>query len=234
MERTIKQLLNESGYEEKNEGISFFEKEDKSFFFIVNISETAFASLKNKDLIKENEQYKAVMDGFKAIVNNGDRITIEKNSSLIVLVNCTSINSISGFQQQILLFEEDPYFFKKYVVLYTDESISALIETPLIPALIVKVNSTQTFNLFASGGYQDQIAEYIVIMQLFIKLPFLNLDHGIETFTSLRQKIVSALDTDESLHSSILSRSEEFSQVDFSKPEDEAKINDLLSILPHD
>ena len=234
MEGIIKQLLSECAYVEKTEGITFYSKEDKSFFFIVNISEEAFTSLKSKDLIKENQQYKVVMDGFKGIINSGDQITIEKNSSLVVLVKCSSIEAIGNLQQQILLFEEDQYFFKKYVILYTDASISGLTNTPLIPELRTKIKDNTTFSRFAKEGYKSEIAEYLTVMQLFIKLPFLNLDHGTEGFTSLNQKITSILDTEASLYASLLSHSEELGQVDFSKSEDEAKINELLSILPHD
>ncbi len=234
MEGIIKKLLSECAYVEKIEGITFYSKDDKSFFFIVNISEEDFAPMKNKDLIKANQEYKALMDGFKGIINSGNQITIEKNSSLIVLVKCSSIEAIGDLQQQILLFEEDQYFFKKYVILYTNDSIGALTTTPLVPELRIKINDKTSFSRFAREGYKSEIAEYLVVMQLFIKLPFLNLDHGTEGFTSLNQKITSALDTEVALYTSLLSHSEELYQVDFSNPEDESKINQLLSILPHD
>ncbi|TCK82909.1 ABC-three component system middle component 1 [Albibacterium bauzanense] len=234
MEIIIKKLLNESSYIEKTGAIPFYSKEDKSFFFIINIAETDFITLNSKELIKENSQYKAAMDGFKTIVNSGDQITIEKNSSLIVLVNCSNIDAIGDLQQQILLIEEDQYFFKKYVILYTEASISGLTATPLIPELRTKVKDNTTFNVFARKGYQSDIAEYLVIMQLFIKLPFLNLVYNKERFTSLSQKLTSILSAEASLYASLVSHSEELAQVDFSKPEDEAKINELLSILSHD
>lgn len=234
MERIIKQLLRECAYVEKTQGITFYSKEDTSFFFTVNISEEALIPLKSKDLIRENQQYKEVMDGFKSIINSGDQITIEKNSSLIVLVKCSSIEAIGNLQQQILLFEEDQYFFKKYVILYTDASISGLTATPLIPNLRTKINDNTTFSRFAREGYQSEIAEYLAVMQLFIKLPFLNLNHGTEGFTSLNQKIASVLNADASLYESLLSHSGELGQIDFSRPEDEAQINELLSIFLHD
>lgn len=234
MERIIKQILSECAYVENTEEITFYSKEDKSFFFIINISDEDFTLLKNKDFIKENQQYKTVMDGFKTIINNGEQITIEKNSSLIVLVKCSSIEAIEDLQQQILLFEEDQYFFKKYVILYTDASISGLNTTPLVPELRIKINDKTKFNRFATEGYKSEIAEYLVVMQLFIKLPFLNLDHGTEGFTSLNQKITLVLDTEEAFYTLLLSQSEELGQLDFSKSEDEAKINQLLNIIPHD
>lgn len=234
MEELVKKLLSECAYNEKTEGITFYSKDDKSFFFIINFSEEEFTPLKNNNLIKENQQYKAVMNGLKEIINSGGQITIEKNSSLIVLVKCSSIEAIEDLQNQILLFEEDQYFFKKYVILYTDASVSGLNANPLVPELRMKINDKTNFNRFAREGFKSEIAEYLVVMQLFIKLPFLNLDHGTEGFTSLNQKIIFVLNAEAELYKSILNRSEELGQIDFSKPEDEAKINQLLNNLLND
>ncbi len=176
MRQIIEKLLIECGYSEKEQGISFYSKEDRSFFFIVTIEEENFALLKSKDLVKENQSYKAVMDGFKSIVNSGEQIVMEKNSSLIVLVKCADINAISKLQQQILLFEEDEYFFKKYVILYTDSSITGLTITPLLPELRVKVKHNESFDKFANQGYISELAEFLVVIQLFIKLPFLSFE----------------------------------------------------------
>ncbi|KKL13069.1 hypothetical protein LCGC14_2529460, partial [marine sediment metagenome] len=163
-----------------------------------------------------------------------DNIAIEKNSSLIVLVNCSSINRIEKLQQQILLFEEDPYFLKKYVILYTDTSIMGFPKAILIPELRKKINDNIIFNRYSKEGYIDEIADYLVVMQLFIKLPFLNLDYTTEGFVSLNQKIMSVLNTQESLYASLLSRSEELLQINFSQLEDEEIINETLSFLPND
>lgn len=234
MEQIIKILLGECGYVEKMQGISFYSKEDQSFFFIINIPEVNFVLLKNKELMKENQQYKAVLDGFKTIINSGEQITIEKNSSLLVLVKCANINAIENLQQQILLFEEDEYFFKKYVISYTDNAITGLTSNPLLPELRTKVNNIAKFNQFATQGYRSEIAEFLVILQLFIKLPFLHLDHGTERFTSLRQKLLTVLGPQQSLYTSLLQNAEGLTEVDFTKPEEEDRISQLLSILPHD
>lgn len=235
MEEIISKILNESGYTiVENATLQYYTREEKSYFFIVNISEADFINLKSKELIKENEQYKRVLDGFTTIVNNGEQITIEKNSSLIVLVKCNNIESIEELQQQILLFEEDEYFFKKYVVLYTDASIIQLTDSPLIPSLRKKVGNIELFNVFASIGYKTDIAEYVVIMELFIKLPFLSLAEDREGFTALSEKITNTLDYDIPLYTTLLSKTNEIKKLDFSRVEDEAEINDLLSFFPND
>lgn len=235
MNEIINKILIESDYIiVENTTLQYYTREEKSYFFTVNIPETDFKNLKSKELIKENEQYKRVLDAFSSIVNDGEQITIEKNSSLIVIVKCNNIESIEELKQQILLFEEDEYFFKKYVILYTEESITQLTNSPLIPILREKVGNIAFFNNFASNGYKTDIAEYVVIMELFIKLPFLSLAENRERFTALSEKITNALDDDMHRYTTLLSKTNEIQQLDFSRSEDEAEINELLSFFSND
>jgi len=233
MEELIKNILNESGYTVlEGESVEYYTREEKSYFFLVNISETDFKNFKNSELITENEQYKKVLDSFTKVVNEGEQISIEKNSSLIVLVKCDRIESIDELQQQVLLFEEDEYFFKKYVILYTDESISQITNVPIIPILRDKVGSVELFNEFASKGCITEISEYVVAMELFIKLPFLNLEEQRGGFSLLSQKLDDVLAEDATLYNTLLNKAEEIKLLDFSRLEDEAAINDLLSFFP--
>ncbi|MES2131215.1 MAG: hypothetical protein V4506_02630, partial [Bacteroidota bacterium] len=78
------------------------------------------------------------------------------------------------------------------------------------------------------------IAEYLVIIQFFIKLPFLILEHGTDGFISLNQKIITSLGTEQALYSSLLENAEEFNQIDFTNSEVEDRVNELLNSLPHD
>jgi hypothetical protein len=234
MEQLIEKLLTECGYSKRDQGISLYSKEDKSFFLMVSISEEVFLSLRNKDLIRDNQSYKVVLDGFKQLINTGDQVAVEKNTSLLVLVRCLEIGAIVKLQQQILLFEEDEYFFKKYVILYTDDSIIGLNSTPLVPQLRVKVKNKEHFNQFAGEGYLPELAEFLVVVQLFIKLPFLNFEHGTETFTPLSQKLSTDLGISYPLYTALLHNSDGLLEIDFTKPESEDRINELLSKLPND
>lgn len=234
MKEIIKHLLTESQYSEKTEGnLSFYSNDDRSFFFIMTIEEQDFAALKNKELVKANSQYKEILDGFKAIVNSGTQAAIEKNSSLIVLVRCESIEAIEDLQQQILLFEEDEYFFKKYVILYTDESINDLAQHYNIHDLQEIVYDKKLFNRMAAEGYKDEFGEYVLVIQLFIKLPFLKLDNFEETFTSLRQRLENTLGQNLDSYYSILNNAD-YENINFIEEDNEERINALLSILPND
>lgn len=233
MEELIKNILNECGYTVfENESVEYYTIEEKSYFFLVSISETDFKNFKSGELITENEQYKNVLDSFTKVVNEGEQISIEKNSSLIVIVKCDRIESIDELQQQVLLFEEDEYFFKKYVILYTDESISQLTNRPVIPILRDIVSNVELFDEFASKGCVTEISDYVVAMELFIKLPFLNLVEQRGGFTLLSQKLKDVLAEDSTLYNTLLKKAEEIQLLDFSKSEDEAAINDLLNFFP--
>jgi hypothetical protein len=234
MEQVIEKLFIESGYEKKSQGIDLYSKGDHSFFFTLSISESSFRELRSKDAIRSNESYRVILDQFNQNVNSGEQASLEKNTSLIILVNCTNINAISMLQSQILLLEEDEYFFKKYVILYTDSSISNLSADPLIPALRARVNDIDKFNQFANEGYHEGLEEYLVAMQLFIKLPFLPLEHGVENFIPLSEKILAELDTEVRLYQTLLETCAEFMQIDFTVSENEDHITQLLSRLPND
>lgn len=65
MEELIKNILNECGYTVfENESVEYYTIEEKSYFFLVSISETDFKNFKSGELITENEQYKNVLDSF--------------------------------------------------------------------------------------------------------------------------------------------------------------------------
>jgi len=234
MEQILKKILSENGYEPRTQGIEYHSKGDSSFFFLTSLPELTFKLIKNHDSFDTNEQFKAIMDGFKNIINSGDQIAIEKNSSLIVLVKCASITSLSDLQQQILFLEEDEFFLKKYVILYTDASISALTDDPIVNSLVLKINSIENFGYFATNGYSEEIAEYLVIMQLFIKLPFLKLTLDLTGYSTLSQKLESVLGGLSGLHQTLLERADEFALLDFTNSDDEEKINELIELLPND
>lgn len=234
MEQLFKNILEECEYEINNLNIPYYSKGENSFFFWINFEESVFKLLKTKTAFDTNDQYKAIMDGFKSMVEIGNPAALEKNSSLIVMVKCSSITALSDLQQQILLLEEDEYFLKKYVILYTEESIASLTNTPIRATLLEKINNSGNFESFASSGYQDDLAEYLLIMQLFIKLPFLVLRNDSDSYMPLSQKLQTSLANLASFHSTLLSRSSEFEQVDFNNAEHESKIDELISLLPND
>lgn len=234
MEQLLNKIFSEYGYESINQDIQFYTKQDKSFFFSVSLDESVFKLIKNKDSFNNNPECKTVMNGFKSLINSGDQIAMEKNSSLLVLVKCTNITALGDLQNQILFFEEDEYFLKKYVILYTDAAIYGLKDEPIMESLNLKVNNIENFKQFSSTGFSDVIAEYLLIIQLFIKLPFLKLSLDLIDYNTLNQKLLRSLGSLYDIYIRLVQRANEFQVVDFNNAEDETKINELMNLLPND
>jgi hypothetical protein len=231
MEELLKKIFTEINYEPKQNGVPFFQFGDKAYYFWISLDEDVIKPFRKRSDLDSNISYKAVLDAYSDNVNSGTEPALEKNANLIVLVKVGDIASLTTLQQQILLIEEDEYFFKKYVILYTDNCITGLIANPIIPDLRVKVNDAAQFKSFFEHGYITELAQYLVILQLFVKLPFLNLEHGSEDFTSLNDKIQTALDGLSTLKNSLLSQSTELLQIDFANRSHEDRINNLMSLL---
>ncbi len=234
MEQLIRKIFVESGFVLNEQNLPFYSKEEKSFFFKLSFEESDFVTLKNKEIIKQNVKYKSLIDSFKNIVNSGENVIIEKNSSLLIFVKCSSIKALENHRQQILMLEEDEYFLKKYVIFYTEQSISNLLQEPVLDTLTAKLNNSDNLNYFASNGYEDVISEYITILQLFIKLPFLSLSIDQSEYVPLNQKIINELGNLNEFHDKILNEESLFQEIDFFNIEHESKIEDLINFLPND
>jgi len=231
MEELFKKILSECGFELSNDQASYYSNQGKSYIFWLCIDETKLKSYVDKDALNKEAAYKLILDGYKAIVNSGKNVSIEKNSSLIILVQCQNTTALAGLQQQILFLEEDEYFFKKYVILYTPDSIANLTATPILPDIRTKISNLVSFDDFAQHGFIDRLSEYLLIMQLFIKLPFLTLSFEETNFTTLEQKINSELNDYLPVFNNFLTNSSELNEIDFLNSEHGSRIDTFLKSI---
>lgn len=229
MEELLKLILTQSKFEPKDIGIPYFQLKDKAYYFWMKLEEADLKSLKNGKDLNSNANYKSVIELFSNKVNTGDESALEKNSSLIVLVNCNSLSAIEELQQHILLIEEDEYFFKKYVVLYTPSSISQLKGDDIVALLKTKITDLDKFKAFAENGYSSELEEFLVVLQLFVKFPFLHLTLGDEVFISLPEKLETSLGELGSLHDLLLTNEKEIMEINFLDQSHEDKINELIN-----
>jgi len=238
MNKLIKKIFIESGHSEEqleNEFL-YFSLQDLAYFFVIDFDQTEFDKIQNRLDIDAHEKYNRLKQNYEKLVSEGVSNTVEKNSSLIVLVKVDSLSALEKYQQQILLFEEDEYFFKKYVILYSDESIKDMIDKDnLISILQTKVKDETKFDSYANGGFQDELEEYLLILQLYIKLPFLKLSYEGNPFQTLASKISNELgDIQEALYNQLSEISEEIQNIDFELEDNENEIDKVLKLLPND
>ncbi len=89
----------------------------------------------------------------------------------------------------IYKIEEDELFLKKYVLLYNSSCIERL-RSLSITKLQEKLYSSDSFEKFFTHGFNSSLdEEYFLLIQLFIKLPFIKLPEGEKAFRALDQRI---------------------------------------------
>ena len=114
---------------------------------------------------------------------------MKKNTSLIICVEVENIEEFNKmFKNSIFAIEEDEYYFRKYVILYSKNGIENLkinenIESQIHSILL----SPSRMDEFQKEYFKDE--EFFVAMQLMVKLPFLVLKTELEEFESLQDRI---------------------------------------------
>jgi hypothetical protein len=238
MNTVINKIMEVSEYSPQSfNGIErYYSKEDNSFFFTLQYSIDEISTLRKYSEISERDNYKRLLESFNTLIKEGQSNTVEKNSSLLILVKCETLEAIEKYHQQILLLEEDEYFFKKYVILYTINSIATLMaQENLLGYLNEKLNDEVSFSKYANEGYNDEIADYLMVIQLFIKLPLLKVQTGDNNFKALAEKISDGLgETDEHFINWILENDQRILSLDFMRENSEEEIEELLNHLPND
>ena len=102
-----------------------------------------------------------------------------KNSSLIILYE--DDREVINFEREIIEVEEDPYFFKKYVLYYTPEELKALstaykeeIKKGSVLDKIKKDSKNDLeFNNYLEG---KKVGYYLFLLRILIKIPIINLE----------------------------------------------------------
>lgn len=217
-----------------NEQIKGYELTDKTYFFIEKIGVDQLEEIKNKNSLRECTWYQFFISSFNEVCNYPDYSALQKNSSLLILVECQTMQDLNQFQSQILLLEEDQFFVKKYVFIYTTNALSKIPQTISNENLQLMVKDSASFETFSNNGVTDEIDSYIVILQLFIKLPFLKLKFEDNDFIGLEEKLRTNLAADFSVQSQLIETYERLKTIDFLSEESDVDIDHLITLLEND
>lgn len=182
MLQLIKKIFIEAGYslnERSKPLIPLFEKQDMEYFLLAEYSideiSDFFVNEKTKTLLSFFEDSKKTISDF------------EKNTSLVICLKVTNLQGdTERFKNLIYKIEEDEYFFKKYVITYTDNSINTLTDLDtVINTIHEKILEPNKFNEFRNNYFFND--EYFVLVQLFVKLPFLSFEQSDQEFQNLSE-----------------------------------------------
>jgi hypothetical protein len=233
METLINKILSNNHYI-LDEVINGYSHENKSYFFIRTIGGDELEEIKSKALLDEQTWYGAFVSEFKENTDKPNYFSLEKNSSLIVLVEASSINDIERLQSQILLIEEDQFFVKKYVIIYTRTALSKISNFTTNLQFLNAVNNRGAFQSILANGFNTDQEDFILLLQLFIKLPFLTLQFNEDDFISLHEKLINVLENDYSIFRQLIADQEQLLDIDFLSIDSENEIDNLLTLLTYD
>lgn len=119
--------------------------------------------------------------------------TFKKNCDLICIHHLNKLAEFKNHEEQIFAIEEDPHFFKKYVLYYSDTEEVA-IQDYSFEDLLETISDKSQFSNYKN----DPLAatQYSVAAKIFIKLPFLELPFNPGELISLRLQAGEAVAED--------------------------------------
>lgn len=103
---------------------------------------------------------------------------MKKNTSVIFLVKVNESKLTESEKKLIFKIEEDPYFYKKYVLWYSEneaENISSYIENMTDNLMNKDLFENMKDSMLGKIEYNSNIHAYELLCRIFIKLPFLTL-----------------------------------------------------------
>lgn len=233
MKTLINTILANNNYS-YNEEIKGFQFENKGYFFTQTINSNELKEIKNRNSLNECTWYQSFLSEFNQLCRKNEYPSLEKNSSLLILVESGNIKDLEKLQPQILLLEEDQFFVKKYVLIYTTDSLRKISEFSSNQELQSRVDDKASFDKLMKYGISQDLEEYLLLLQLFIKLPFLKLKFEEGGFVGLQEKLKAVLSTDLKVYEQIFSSFEKLQKIDFLNMESDTEIENLLKLLTDD
>lgn len=162
-------------------------KTKSNYYLSIFINDTDVQDLDVGSLNDYFDEIKQLDEGYEP--------QMDKNLSMLICVKRSSLEIESSLNKKIFDIEEDPYFFKKYVLTYT-ESQEVLLsrsftDSDIMTYLHSLLNNEEAFQYHKRSPYHE--TEYSLVSKLFIKLPILNLKIRNEELPSLTDTINNLL-----------------------------------------
>jgi len=183
----VKRILLEYDYhEDEGDGkIGFFSKKDEDYYMVADYSKTELANFsENETTLKAYD----LMSKYKDVYPD-----LSKNTSLFVCVNVDDYESfVKDQRNEVYSIEEDPYVFRKYVILYSTNNQNSLMlkTTDEILDLAQRIDS---FNEYEDRLTRYSNSDYFLALQILIKVPFLELSKDAIELVNLPDRLNATL-----------------------------------------
>jgi len=188
MKNIIVNLLKHNHFDCVDTDFNLYTNQLKSEYFIVS----QYSQEELHDFF-ENDKTSQIIDKFERQSKMSEHENIKKNTSLFILVEVDNLKEAfedDKIQKSILLIEEDYYYFRKFVLLYTLKGISDLQDKSTNDVLYSYLESNiKNFeeNMFFSDSY-------FMAMETGVKLPFFTLPERDDIYQSIEKQYYDNMD----------------------------------------
>lgn len=182
MKNIIVNLLKHNHFDCVDTDFNLYTNQLKSEYFIVS----QYSQEELHDFF-ENDKTSQIIDKFERQSKISEHENIKKNTSLFILVEVDNLKEAfedDKIQKSILLIEEDYYYFRKFITLYTRNGLSDLRDKATNEALYNYLE----FNIDAFEEDMFFSESYFMAMEIGVKLPFFTLPKRNDIYQSIENQ----------------------------------------------
>ena len=182
MKNIIVNLLKHNHFDCVDTDFNLYTNQLKSEYFIIS----QYSQEELHDFF-ENDKTSQIIDKFERQSKISEHENIKKNTSLFILAEVDNLKEAfedDKIQKSILLIEEDYYYFRKFIILYTRNGLLDLRD---------KATNEAFYNYleFSIDAFEDDMffsESYFMAMEIGVKLPFFTLPKRNDIYQSIESQ----------------------------------------------
>lgn len=182
MRDIVIKFLQNNHFNQLDTEFDFYTNSQNSEYFIV--SQYSSNELHN---FFDDDKTSQVIKEFERLSLKSEHENIKKNTSLFILVEVDNLKEAfedEKFQRSILLIEEDYYYFRKFILLYTQDGLSDLRDKTTNETLYKYLESN--IDAFEEDMFFSE--SYFIAMEIGVKLPFFTLPKRNDIYQSIENQ----------------------------------------------
>ena len=182
MKNIIVNLLKHNHFDCIDTDFNLYTNQLKSEYFIIS----QYSQEELHDFF-ENDKTSQIIDKFERQSKISEHENIKKNTSLFILVEVDNLKEAfedDKIQKSIILIEEDYYYFRKFIILYTRNGLLDLRDKATNEALY-------NYLEFSIDAFEDDMffsESYFMAMEIGVKLPFFTLPKRNDIYQSIESQ----------------------------------------------
>lgn len=182
MRDIIIKILQNNHFNQLDTEFDFYTNSQNSEYFIV--SQYSPDELNN---FFDDDKTSKVIKKFERVSLTPEHENIKKNTSMFILVEVDDLKEVfedENVQRSILLIEEDYYYFRKFIILYTRNGLLDLRDKATNEALYNYLESN--IDAFEEDMFFSE--SYFMAMEIGVKLPFFTLPKRNDIYKSIENQ----------------------------------------------